>query len=142
MTDCLLIGHNEGHFPDYVSLIKSWGTWTGFWRKLNLCFIDIEGVPHHAMDVINRYNLRDGQRIPKLSNMDFLWPAVSYLASYVARRGFTGRLGESVSGGEVAACRKASAGKHHGGGGDDNAVPFTMAGRGSGEVHSTIQPIG
>lgn len=89
MTDCLLIGHNEGRFPDHVRLTKSLGTGTGPWRKLNLCFIDIDGVPHHAMDVINRYNLRDGRRRPKLSNMDFLWPAVSYLASYVARRGFT-----------------------------------------------------
>jgi radical SAM PhpK family P-methyltransferase len=89
MTDCLLIGHNEGHFSDYVKLVESWGKATPSWRKLNLCFIDIDGVPHHAMDVINRYNLRDGQRRPKLSNMDFLWPAVSYLASYLVRRGFT-----------------------------------------------------
>jgi anaerobic magnesium-protoporphyrin IX monomethyl ester cyclase len=89
MTDCLFIGHNDGHFPDYVKLVESWGTDTAIRRRLNLAFIEIDGVPHHCMDVVNRYNGRDGRERPKLSNMDFLWPAVSYLASYVARRGFT-----------------------------------------------------
>jgi len=87
MTDCLFIGHNDGYFPDYVKAVKSWGT--GFWRRLNLAFIEIDGVPHHTMDVINRYNNRDGRERSRLSNFDFLWPAVSCLASYVARRGYT-----------------------------------------------------
>jgi anaerobic magnesium-protoporphyrin IX monomethyl ester cyclase len=89
MTDCLFIGHNDGYFPDYVRMVKSWGTGTGFWRRLNLAFIEIDGAPHRSMDVINRYNGRDGRERPRLSNFDFLWPAVACLASHVSRRGFT-----------------------------------------------------
>ena len=89
MKDCLLIGHNDGNFADHVDLVSSWGTDSVLWRKLNLCFVEVDGVPLNAMDVINRSNGLDGLRLPKLSNMDVLWPAVSYLASYLARRGFT-----------------------------------------------------
>jgi anaerobic magnesium-protoporphyrin IX monomethyl ester cyclase len=88
-TDCLLIGHNDGNFADYVGMVKSWGTETGFWRRLNLSFVEIDGVPHHSMDLLNRSNGRDGQQRPRLSNMDFLCPAVTYLGSYLVRRGFT-----------------------------------------------------
>lgn len=87
MTDCLLIGHNDGNFPDYVNMVGKLGDDAALWRRLKLAFIEVDGVPHRSMDIINRYNGRNSGS--KLSNMDFLWPAVSHLASYLAAKGFT-----------------------------------------------------
>ena len=89
MTDCLFIGHNDGHFPDYVDLVRSLGTDAGPWRRLNLACVEIDGVPHRSMDVLNRYNGRDGRRRPRLSNLDAFSPTIAYLVSYVTRRGFS-----------------------------------------------------
>jgi anaerobic magnesium-protoporphyrin IX monomethyl ester cyclase len=89
MTDCLFIGHNDGHFPDYVDLVRSLGTDTGPWRRLNLACVEIGGVPHRSMDVLNRYNGRDGRRRPRLSNLDAFSPTIAYLVSYVTHRGFS-----------------------------------------------------
>jgi anaerobic magnesium-protoporphyrin IX monomethyl ester cyclase len=89
MTDCLIIGHNDGHFADYVNLVRSMGTDSGAWRDLNLAFVDVDGAPLHCMDVLNLSNGRDGVRNRRFSNMDFLWPAVAVLASYLHRRGFS-----------------------------------------------------
>ena len=88
MTDCLFIGHNDGHFPDYVDAIRAIGTDSELWRRLNLAFVEIDGAPRRSMDVINLYNGRDGQRRPKFSNLDLFWPALPYLGSYITRRGF------------------------------------------------------
>ena len=89
MIDCLFIGHNDGSFPDYVDLIKSIDTDPGAVRRLNLAYIDIDGVPHRGMDVLNRYNGRDGVARPKLSNLEAFSPTIAYLVSYVTRRGFS-----------------------------------------------------
>jgi radical SAM PhpK family P-methyltransferase len=87
MTDCLLVGHNDGNFADYVNQVGQWGNDTALWRRLKLAFIEVDGVPHRSMDIINRYNERNDDN--RLSNMDFLWPAVSHLASHLAAKGFT-----------------------------------------------------
>ena len=54
MIDCLFIGHNDGSFPDYVEQVRAMGTDAGPWRRLNLAFVEVDGVPHRAMDVLNR----------------------------------------------------------------------------------------
>ncbi len=89
MTDCLFIGHNDGHFPDYVDLVRSLGANAGPSRRIALASVEIDGVPHRCMDVINLYNGRDGRERPRLSNFDFLSPAIAYLASYITRYGFS-----------------------------------------------------
>ena len=89
MTDCVFIGHNDGHFPDYVDLIRSLDSDLAAWRRLSLSFVEIDGVPHRSMDVINRYNGRDGGHRSRLTNLDAFSPTIAYLVSYVARRGFS-----------------------------------------------------
>jgi radical SAM PhpK family P-methyltransferase len=88
MTHSLIIGHNDGLFADYVHLVRSMGTDSGAWRDLNLAFVHVDGVPLHCMDVLNLCNDRDGPQRKRFSNMDFLWPAVATLTSYLHHRGF------------------------------------------------------
>lgn len=89
MTDCLIIGHNDGSFEDHVSLVKSMGTDSGAWRDLDLAFVEMDGRPYRSMDIVNLANERGGPRSPAFSNLDFFWPALPYLATYLTRRGFT-----------------------------------------------------
>jgi anaerobic magnesium-protoporphyrin IX monomethyl ester cyclase len=88
MTDCLLVGHNEGSFQNQINLVRSMGEDSGAWRDLNLAFIDVDGVPFRSMDIINLYNDRGERSRPKYSNIDFMWPTITYLVSYLARHGF------------------------------------------------------
>lgn len=89
MIDCLFIGHNDGSFPDYVEQVRAFGADAGPWRRLNLAFIDLDGRPHRAMDVLNRFNHRGGRQRPALSNMEGFSPTIACLASYVHRHGFS-----------------------------------------------------
>ena len=89
MTDCLFIGHNDGSFAEYVSLVKAMGPEAFPWRRLNMACVDIDGVPYRSMDVLNLYNDRDGLLRPRLNNLDTFSPTIAYLVSYVTRRGFS-----------------------------------------------------
>lgn len=89
MTDCLLIGYNEGKFSDYMNDIKSTGMDSGAWRDVNLAFIEIDGKPYRSMDVLNTFRRADALAQKTLSNMDFFWPVITYLGTFVQRHGFS-----------------------------------------------------
>src|SRR4051794_24612873 len=89
MTDCLLIGYNEGKFSDYLNDIKSTGTDSGAWRDVNLAFIEIDGKPYRSMDVLNTFRRADALAQKTLSNMDFFWPVITYLGTFVQHHGFS-----------------------------------------------------
>lgn len=89
MIDCLFVGHNDGCFPEYVDMVRALGTGIGPWRRVNLSYVDIDAVPHRAMDVLNRTNGRDGGTRPLLSSLEGFSPTIACLASYIARRGFS-----------------------------------------------------
>jgi len=85
-TDCLIIGFNDFDFPRTVEMIRGNDPSAGGYRDINLAFIDIEGTPHHAMDVLNHVNDHPD---PAYHNSDFMWPVVLYLGSFLSKRGFT-----------------------------------------------------
>jgi radical SAM PhpK family P-methyltransferase len=86
-TDCLVIGYNDADFPSYVDWVRSMGADTGAHRDLNLAFLEPEGRPLHALDVLDRYApLASGR--PR-RHTDFLWPTITYLGTFLQRRGFT-----------------------------------------------------
>src|SRR5262245_13669345 len=87
-TDCLFVGFNETDFDASVSWCRSMGEDTGAFRDVRLAFIEHEGRALHAMEALNRFSsvAPPGKR---LTNVDFLWPTITYLASYLERRGFT-----------------------------------------------------
>ena len=89
MTDCLLIGFNDSDFSNYVEMVKSMGTDSGAFRDLNLAYIDYLGSPRRSMDLLNlfRFDLNSGH--PLLHNADFLWPVITYLSTYLHRRGLS-----------------------------------------------------
>lgn len=90
MTDCLIIGYNDSSFPEYVEMVAAMGRDSGAFHDLKLAYVDYEGVPHRSMDLLNRF-FRDeqGRPGPGFHNCDFLWPTITYLGTFLHRRGFT-----------------------------------------------------
>ena len=86
MSDCLLIGYNDYNFDEYVKMVRSMGEDSGPYRDLNLAFIEQNGKPYRALDILNRFNGEDGEDDALLHNTDFLSPAIAYLGSYLARK--------------------------------------------------------
>lgn len=90
MTDCLIIGVNDQKFEDYVETVKSMGTDSGAFQDINLAFIEHEGRIFRALDMVSYLNKLDGSSGKKpLHNLDFLWPTIAYLGSYIHKRGYT-----------------------------------------------------
>lgn len=90
MIDSLLIGYNDIDFEQYVKMVRSMGTDTGAWRDLDLAFVEVEGKPYRALDILDRYQQehRRGEVKP-YHNFDYFLPAVLYLGSYLSRRGYS-----------------------------------------------------
>lgn len=90
MTDCLIIGFNDTSFDGYVKMLRSMGTDSGAYRDLNLAFINHDGKPQRSMDILNRFYFEDELGVHKpFHNGDFLWPVITYLGTYLSRRGFS-----------------------------------------------------
>ena len=85
MKDCLIIGFNDADFDEYVRMVKSMGAEGGAYRDLRLAFIEYEGRPHRALDLLGRFH--QGSR-HYFHNMDFLWPTILYLGSFLHKRGY------------------------------------------------------
>jgi anaerobic magnesium-protoporphyrin IX monomethyl ester cyclase len=90
MLDCVVVGYNDFDFESYVGMIRAMGVDSGTYRDLDLAFIDYENRPMRSMDLLNQfyYEGREAPRRP-FSNVDFTWPVVLYLATYLHRRGFS-----------------------------------------------------
>ena len=90
MIDCLLIGFNDQDFTTYRNHVAAGGTGTGAYQDVRLAYVEHEGRPYRALDLLSR--IRGGQRPdgqPAYHNADFLWPVITYLGSYLSRRGFS-----------------------------------------------------
>lgn len=83
--DCLLIGYNSVSFSDKVKNLKLLGNNNPFFKDINLAYVDEGEIPSSAMCILNKYatNLSGN---PNLNNSDFLWPAITYLGTYLHRR--------------------------------------------------------
>ncbi|MDG9667731.1 PhpK family radical SAM P-methyltransferase [Hahella sp. CR1] len=89
MIDCLIVGTNMPPTPEHVEMVRSVDNHGGAWRDLRLAFVEHQGQPYTALDLINHIYDEAGQSHRQFNNLDFLWPAVTYLASFLRRRGFT-----------------------------------------------------
>ncbi len=89
MTDCLLIGFNDSDFAGYVEMLRSLGEDSGPYRDLKLAFVEYQGKPYRALDLLNHFYLEEdhGDSRP-FHNCDLFWPTITYLGTYLARRGF------------------------------------------------------
>ncbi len=88
MIDCVIVGHNDVDFSKYVDSVRAHGTESGAYRDLNLAFITSDGRPLRSMDVINHYRRQENPAHRDHSNIDFLWPVITYLSSYLKKRGY------------------------------------------------------
>jgi anaerobic magnesium-protoporphyrin IX monomethyl ester cyclase len=93
MIDCVIIGFNdwiETHFQDFVEMVRAKGEGTGAYRDLSLNFVVRDGRPLRCMDLLNLL-YAEGRSAPHrpFHNADFLWPVVTYLGTYLSRRGFS-----------------------------------------------------
>ncbi len=90
--DCLIIGHNEVNFEKHADDIKKMGINSGAYRDLNLSFIRINQRPYHATGIFNfitgNESLSGKARVP-ISDVESFSATVSYLGTYLERRGFT-----------------------------------------------------
>src|SRR5258706_10882766 len=85
MIDCLIIGHNEPDLRTYVDTVRAIGTSKGAYRDLNLAFLSHGGQPYTCMDLVDAANAGGAER-RRFSNVDFLWPVVTYLYTFLRRR--------------------------------------------------------
>jgi radical SAM PhpK family P-methyltransferase len=89
MIDCLLVGFNDYSFEDYVKMVRSMGTDSGAYRDLSLAFIECMNKPYRALDILTHFYSQDKKGVHKpFHNADFLWPVITYLGTYLSRRGF------------------------------------------------------
>lgn len=90
MIDCLIVGFNDVDFPTYVDDVRMMGEDSGAYRDLRLAYMEMDGKPQRALDVLSRLREPDpGRSRPFFHNSDFLWPVVTYLGSFLAKRGFS-----------------------------------------------------
>ncbi len=88
MIDCLIIGQNDGEFDRHVRMLKfSFGTNSGAYQDLDYAFITHRGRHLRALELLNVINA-DRLASP-LSNMDFLWPTIAVLGSFLHKHGMT-----------------------------------------------------
>ena len=89
MTDCLLIGYNSAHFDEYVETLRAAGVESPSYRDANLAFVERESRAWTSMDLLNAHSDLRPSGAPALHNADFLWPVITYLASFLGRRGYS-----------------------------------------------------
>ncbi|MEU0744549.1 PhpK family radical SAM P-methyltransferase [Streptomyces sp. NPDC006134] len=88
--DCLLIGFNDTPFRDYVETVRAMGEQSGAFQDLRLAYVDHEGEPLRALDLLTRlHNEEFPDRPQHFHNSDFLWPVITYLGTYLHRAGLS-----------------------------------------------------
>lgn len=90
MTDCLIIGFNDFSFNEYVGRVRAMGKDSGAFRDLQLAFFEHDGRMYRALDAMTEFHYLD-KREPHqpFHNVDFLWPTILYLGTFLHRRGYT-----------------------------------------------------
>ncbi|MGH1540698.1 MAG: PhpK family radical SAM P-methyltransferase [Arenicella sp.] len=88
--DCLLIGFNDLDISHYEKMVRAMGTDSGAYRDLALAIVNHNGEPKRSLDLLTELHY-EGREQPgrPLNNTDFLWPTITYLASFLHKRGFT-----------------------------------------------------
>jgi radical SAM PhpK family P-methyltransferase len=90
MCDCLIIGYNDFDFDENVKLIEKSGRNSGAFRDLRLSCIQYQGRYLRPLDALSRfYAEKPGNIRPPFHDMDFMWPTILYLGSYLDRHGLS-----------------------------------------------------
>ncbi|MGD2091011.1 MAG: PhpK family radical SAM P-methyltransferase [Candidatus Aminicenantes bacterium] len=90
--DCFIIGHNEMKIEEYVEDIRQMGEDSGAYRDLDLSILRHNGRLYHATGI---FNLAAGnttlpeQSLEPIGEDESFSATISYLGTYLDRRGFT-----------------------------------------------------
>jgi anaerobic magnesium-protoporphyrin IX monomethyl ester cyclase len=93
--DCLLVGHNELEFQQYFNILENMASSGGrdhvAFTDMQLNCVRYQGKPYQAMDILTTlYNEGlDSKDHKDFYNGDCLWTGITYLGSYLAKRGYT-----------------------------------------------------
>jgi len=87
--DCVLIGFKHGQFADHVDLLTKRRTSLPALRDIDLSFVWHDEEPLTALDLMTHMVEADAKGDTRpFHNMDFLWPTILYLGSYLNKRGY------------------------------------------------------
>lgn len=89
MIDCFIIGYNDFDFGSHVNSVRDMGARSGAYRDLNLAFVTYKNKPYRSMDLLNMFHSELDASVRPYSNVDFLWPVITYLYTFLTRRGFS-----------------------------------------------------
>jgi radical SAM PhpK family P-methyltransferase len=93
--DCLLVGHNELEFQQYFNILENMASSGGrdhvAFTDMQLNCVRYQGKPYQAMDILTKFYNEglDPKDRKDFYNGDCIWTAITYLGSYLARRGYT-----------------------------------------------------
>ncbi|MHA6323667.1 PhpK family radical SAM P-methyltransferase [Roseivivax sp. CAU 1753] len=89
-TDCIIIGYNDADFDENVRLIEATGTHSGAFRDYRLSCVEIEDRYLRPLDIFSRFNANENHsERKKYHDMDFMWPTILYLGSYLDKHGLS-----------------------------------------------------
>ena len=94
-VDCLLVGHNELEFQQYFNILENMASSGGrdhvAFTDMQLNCVRYEGKPYQAMDILTKFYNEglDPKDHRDFYNGDCVWTALTYLGSYLSRRGYT-----------------------------------------------------
>jgi radical SAM PhpK family P-methyltransferase len=90
MIDCLIVGFHDVEFPSYVEDVRLMGEDSGAFRDLRLAYVEMDGLPRRALDVLSELRIPEpGAPRPLFHNADFVWPVITTLGSFLGRRGLS-----------------------------------------------------
>lgn len=90
--DCLIIGHNEMNFVEYEKTLRQMGVNSGAYRDLQMNFIWYNNRPYDAAGIYNALSgseVEASRVIEPLTIGENFSAAISYLGTFLQRRGFT-----------------------------------------------------
>lgn len=86
--DCLVIGHNQMSFTDYVGDLRQMGDRAGAFRDVNLSFYEQDGAIVSCRSHFNKYHLRQGSEA-EFSYDNIFSATVAYLCTFLNRHGLS-----------------------------------------------------
>jgi radical SAM PhpK family P-methyltransferase len=88
MIDTLIIGYNDSDLAAFIRSVKALGQNSGAYKDLSLAYVNHGGRPYRALDLLS-YCQDGAAPHPRFHNVDFLWPTITYLGSFLRRHGLS-----------------------------------------------------
>lgn len=90
MTDCLVIGYNEGKFEEDVKRMKAMGEDSISFKDFNLGYITHQNKNYRALDAMTHFHYEGSTKQKRVfHNADVLWQVIMYLGTYLSKNNFS-----------------------------------------------------